>query len=66
MASKSAEKSGHTNALQGSMVVVRENVSPLTSSSDDVTMDEADRKLEAMGYTPVSKSPGLLTIQQKS
>lgn len=55
MASKSAEKSGHTNALQGSMVVVRENVSPLTSSSDDVTMDEADRKLEAMGYTPVFK-----------
>ncbi|VBB71990.1 Putative amino-acid permease [Podospora comata] len=55
MASKSAEKSGHTNALQGSTVVVRENVSPLTSSSDDVTMDEADRKLEAMGYTPVFK-----------
>lgn len=55
MASRSVEKFSGSDAAQRPTVVVRGNVSPLSSSSEDVTMDEADKTLEAMGYTPVFK-----------
>lgn len=29
------------------------DVTPFSPSTDDVTMSDADKKLEAMGYTPV-------------
>lgn len=64
MASRSVEKFSGSDAAQRPTVVVRGNVSPLSSSSEDVTMDEADKTLEAMGYTPVSKNRHALVKPQ--
>ncbi|KAK4184701.1 putative amino-acid permease [Podospora australis] len=36
-------------------VVIRGDITPNSSSTDDMIMDEADKTLQAMGYTPVFK-----------
>lgn len=55
---KTAMPTDHTEkkglATQRPMVVtVDGDVTPISQATDDVTIDEADKKLEAMGYTPV-------------
>lgn len=42
---------------QRTLVTVSGDVTPISPSTGDVTMDEADKKLEAMGYTPVGHAP---------
>ncbi len=51
MATHSAEK--RPLALQNTVHAEDGEITPTSPSSDDVTTEEADKKLEAMGYTPV-------------
>lgn len=41
-------------ANQNSHSTYHGDITPTSPSRDDVTIEEADKKLEAMGYTPVS------------
>ncbi|GAB1310715.1 polyamine transporter tpo5 [Madurella fahalii] len=53
MATAAMEK--RSLVAQTTPVTASGDATPISPSTVDVTMDEADRKLEAMGYTPVFK-----------